>query len=379
MAGGGAAGLTLADRLLDGPLAGGRVAVVDLQPKTENDRTFAHWTDRPLPYDGLVCRSWRQLRLFGPAGELCVDLGIFRYQVIRADALYAAIHDRLRQRPGAALIQGAVQDVVDGPEAASVCIDGASHQARWVFDSRFVLARDAPVTRRYRRITQRFAGVEIETDRDAFDPERPIFMDFRAPQAPGDLRFFYVLPYTARRALVELVSLRDLDERVVIEGYLRHTLGVTSWRELGRESGVSPLCDRPFRRRLGARVLATGIRGGLLKPSTGYAFTRILADAEAVARSLSRRGHPFDVSAVTARYRLYDAVLLHLLARHPADMPGLFLRLFEANPAPRLLRFLDDASSWREDLAIMASLPPAPFLRAGLGVLALRLGLAPDA
>jgi hypothetical protein len=41
-----------------------------------------------------------------------------------------------------------------------------------------------------------------------------------------------------------------------------------------------------------------------------------------------------------------------------------FARLFARNPAERVLSFLDETSTIGDDLRIMASLPPGPFLRA---------------
>lgn len=373
MAGGGLAGLSLAHRLARGPLRDAPMAIADRHAKDDNDRTFASWSARPGPFDALATRTWRQLRLVTPDADIRLDLGDFRYRVVRGLDLYRHVHDVLRQRRNVTLLQGEVEGVEDGPELASVLVGSELHQARWVFDSRTSPPCEEPVTRRYTYISQRFSGVEIETPDDAFDPDCPVFMDFRAPQVEGDLRFFYVLPYTARRALVELVSLDDLDEQTTIDSYLRQIVGVGDWRAIAREGGRSPLTDRPFPRRVGQRILNIGARGGQIKPSTGYAFTRIQADSEAIANSLEQLGHPFGMLRVTWRYRLYDALLLHIMQTRPALIPTLFGHLFRGNPAPRVLRFLDEHASRLEDLAILRSVPPWPFLRAMGGLLWRRL------
>ena len=60
-----------------------------------------------------------------------------------------------------------------------------------------------------------------------------------------------------------------------------------------------------------------------------------------------------------------DAVLLRALDRGQVPGPELFVRLFDRNPPERVLRFLDGATGRREDLALMATSPQLPMLRAG--------------
>jgi hypothetical protein len=75
---------------------------------------------------------------------------------------------------------------------------------KWVFDSRFRLSRLQPDPARYHNLRQHFKGWEIETSNEAFNPQAATFLDFRTPQQ-GEMRFFYVLPFSERRALVEYV------------------------------------------------------------------------------------------------------------------------------------------------------------------------------
>ncbi len=117
-------------------------------------------------------------------------------------------------------------------------------------------------------------------------------------------------------------------------------------------------------------MLRIGARGGLVKASTGYSYHRIQQDSAAIADSLVRHGHPFGRAAARRRYRLLDGVLLEVLHRDPAQLERAFARLFRANPAERVLSFLDEDTGARDELRLIAALPPVPYLRA-----AARLGL----
>src|SRR5690348_10850966 len=92
IAGGGAAGLSLAYHLMQSPLRDLSLLIVDQQAKDRNDRTFCYWADRRSPsgdpFDAIVHRSWDRLRVAGDACDRVIDLGAYRYRMIRGIDLY---------------------------------------------------------------------------------------------------------------------------------------------------------------------------------------------------------------------------------------------------------------------------------------------------
>ena len=196
-------------------------------------------------------------------------------------------------------------------------------------------------------------------------------MDFRTPQH-GGLRFVYVLPVSARRALVEHTRFGSeaAPDPDGVPRYLEDVLGAGSFIVLRREAGILPLQPR-FPSPRSGRVVPIGNRGGLLKASTGYAYARIQRDSAAIARSLVRDGHPFDRPRTRARHRFLDATLLELIRTDPRAVEVAFAELFSRNPADLVLRFLDEDTTVTEEARLLRTLPPRPFLRAAVG----RLGL----
>jgi lycopene beta-cyclase len=196
-----------------------------------------------------------------------------------------------------------------------------------------------------------------------FDPV--VYRSWRQLQVVG--KDIYVLPFTERRALVEytlfseaLLSREAYDQALRV--YLDHVLRLDSYRILRKERGCIPVTDQPFLRRSGQHVMAIGIKGGRVKPTTGYALVRIQEDASAIVRSLCQTGHPFNVPAGLQRYRLYDSMLLQILSRHGDQVESIFTALFQNNAVERVLRFLDEIASPWENLQLIATLPPRLFL-----------------
>ena len=119
----------------------------------------------------------------------------------------------------------------------------------------------------------------------------------------------------------------------------------------------------------GRRVLAIGARGGLVKASTGYAYQRIQRDSAAIAVSLVRRGHPFasgrPIAGTAFSTRCCSRCWIGTRRDWSRCSPG----SSSAISVDRVLRFLDEDTTVREELRLIASLPPAPFVRASAAVL----------
>ena len=367
IAGAGLSGLSLALHLINSPLRDRSILIVDHDAKARNDRTWSYWSDRPTLFDDIACRTWDQLHLAGLNGELRVNLQRYRYRTIRGIDFYEHARQELARHPNVTWRRGKVEAIEDGGECARVAINHERFQGRWIFDStprRRASMDDAG----YHQLKLHFKGWEIETTQPVFDPSAATFLDFRTPQS-GALRFFYVLPFDERHALVEytLFSTRPLLPREyeqAMQTYLRAVLQIDGHHITRQESGVIPITDRPHARRLGRRVMSIGMQGGRIKPSTGFAFTRVQADSAAIVQSLLKHDQPFDVPEDSARYRWYDSMLLDIMEREPERIQLIFAALFRRNSIEQVLNFLDEQASLAQNVRMIAMLPPAPFVQA---------------
>jgi lycopene beta-cyclase len=362
-AGGGLAGLSLAYHLVRSPLRDCSMLIVDREAKQRNDRTWGFWAMQPTPFDGLVQREWKRIHFFGDRFQNEIDLEDYRYKLIRGIDFYRFAHQELARYPNVEFVQGAVETIGDREDCARVYVDGQMFAGRWVFDSRFNAKAFKPNPRRYHYLRQYFKGWEIETPNDVFDSDTATLLDFRTPQKNA-MRFFYVLPFSARHALVEYVTVGPDQYDQALKVYVQSILEIQDYRVVATEGGVNPMSDYNFTRRTGPRVMNIGTRGGRVKPSTGYAFLRVQQDSAAIVRSLQARGHPFDVPPDSRRYRLYDALMLEVMQRHGEEIKPIFTALFKNNPITRVLRFLDERASVEENSLLIVSLPPRLFLQA---------------
>ncbi len=360
--GAGLSGLSLAAHLAGGPWSGRRVLVVDDGADDIRHRGWAFWSRDPGWLAPAVSASWDAVSVRASSFASVLPLFPYRYHAIGGAALLDLVTDRMRAA-GFEVVVGRVDGVRDGAGGAVVTVDGSDVPSSWVFDSRPPVP---PAT----GPSLRFHGRHVAVERDAFDPSTVTFMDFRATR-PGRVAFGYVLPYSARSALVEIADMGWTPPPSLVDdlsGYLQRCWGVSASTTLSEESQSLPLAA-PTTPRAGLRTLSIGRRGGLLKPSTGYALDRIQRDSAAICRSLAVHGHPFDLPPPSRRRAWLDRVLLDVIRTDPGGIERTFARLFARNRMPSILSFLDEDATPGQEARIVATLPPTPFIRS-----ALRLG-----
>jgi lycopene beta-cyclase len=412
--GAGGAGLSVViaiDRLVRERRAAGldveppRLALVDPVVRSGGDRTWCFWDGGRSALDEIVHRQWRRAAIVGPDGTRRVhDLDPLRYVMIRSADFYA-LADAAAQRLGAVRVVAGVETVSDGPmtdgrrpswrrpsgrrpSAASVprgrsddhavvrATDGRDVRARWVLDSRPA----APRRRANTAWLQHFRGWTVALDRDAFDVDTPVLMDFSTPQPARAVSFGYLLPLDARRALVEYTEfsrarLPDAGYDAALRGYLSVQLGdaADGARIEAVEDGAIPMSDAVLAVRAGPHTFRIGTAGGATRPSTGYTFAAMQRQAAGLAEALLAGRPPVPPRPYPLRHRWMDAVLLRALDRGRVRGADLLAGLFERNRPADVLRFLDGGTTVREDLALMRTTPVLPMALAAAGDAAARL------
>jgi len=220
----------------------------------------------------------------------------------------------------------------------------------------------------YTRLLQHFKGWLIETPTPAFDPARMTFMDYRLDQK-GETRFVYVLPFTENRALVEftvfseaLCSAEAYD--AALKQYVNDFLKIKDFRIVEQEFGVIPMTDDPFMPKAEGHVIHIGTAGGFVKASSGYAFKRTQRKLHAFAAAWERTGSPDPALLQSAwHYRFFDSVMLRVLRENAVSGKDFFTGLFQQLPSPLVLRFLDEDTTFTENIRLLSAPPTWPFLK----------------
>ena len=217
---------------------------------------------------------------------------------------------------------------------------------------------------KYPVLQQHFVGWFVKTKTDCFDDSVATFMDFNIPQN-GNTRFMYVLPIDKNIALFEYTLFsKDLLERseyeVAIKDYLKEKK-VTDFEILEKENGVIPMTSFKFQELNSNSILNIGTAGGWTKASTGYTFYNTSKKTKELV-SFLKEEDDFSVFSKRKKYWFYDLLSLDVLAKNNEKGSSLFASIFKKVDVKTILKFLGEESNLREDLKIITSVSPLPFI-----------------
>jgi lycopene beta-cyclase len=376
--GGGLSGLALAAELAAPEFAALSVLVLEKRLAYERDRTWSYWAPSAGTqhrYSHLERTRWARWAVSLNERTCLHTSAQLAYATLDADAFYVAARQAIASakhvelRLGTGVASMAAHSTRHG--MAITTEQGDVVQARWVFDAR------PPQQVAQSTLVQQFAGWEVHTEHDAFDTRTVQLMAFE-PHAKG-LHFWYVLPYSARSALVESTWVSPAswqpDTTQELTQYLAQHLQGKPYTVVYREQGVLPLdAVKPAP---ASQLVPLGRGGGTLRPSTGYAFLDTLAHAKGLAESLRTTLQEEGVDKARAHWQpqaftrpatdhWMDAVFLNALSQDWLRAPHYFMQLFERVGADGVVAFLSGSASLAQRVAVMRALPVAPFASAAL-------------
>lgn len=367
--GAGLSGLSLAMSLKDYlDETNKQLLIIDKSFENYTARTWSFWGLENGPFDHLVHHSWNKIRFFHQQQELVKSLGKYQYKSISSNSFRAVAFSALQSHAHVTFLEERIERIEETDDV-QVLVTGTNikYTADFVFDSRF----DRKRLDDYKgiKLWQQFKGWTVETKASIFDSEIADIMDFRVSQQDS-VAFFYVLPQSDKKALVEYtlftVNLKDEDYfEHMLQKYMDKKAGVSNYIISATEKGVIPMTDYTFRQS-SKRIIPIGTAGGCSKSSSGYTFTFVQKQTEAIMRAIQKGNNPKIES--NSRFSFYDQVLLAILARYPERGASIFFRLFDANNEERVIRFLDNDTRFLEELAIFSSLPIGLFSKTAIRI-----------
>ena len=369
------AGLSLAFYMRESSaLRDKKILVIDRAAKNFNDHTWCFWEKEESALEEIVFRRWKSLWFHGADKfSKLLDAGEYDYKMIRAADFYKFVFDKINANKNIEFRQANIQKI----EHETVVTSAGNFAAReFIFDSVTAKSYDNP---KYRNLWQHFLGWTVETEYDCFDPNEMTLFDFRVEQK-NECRFFYILPFSARKALIELTifsdSILENDEyEINLKKYIRETLKIENYKITEIERGIIPMSDEPHKERFAPQIIRIGTAGGYVKSSTGYSFRRTQKRLQKLVKDLENKTLKIQNSKFKIQNwkRYLDSVLLDVLQskKHPAS--DIFTALFSKNETRQVLKFLDEETSVGEDLAIMRTVPLAPFAKSAVKIAAEKL------
>jgi lycopene beta-cyclase len=388
--GGGCATLSLLTRLIDsGACSDKRFLIIDSSDKKSNDRTWCFWEKGQGYFEKLVHHEWGKLDFKQAEFSGGLDMGGYRYKMIRGIDFYEYCLLVLRTSGQVDFLQDEITDwrveKTDSqgeiPDSRGEILSLTGKKTGKISVKTDLLFNSIPPDLGKKQpgtvnLLQHFKGVIVESDQFNFDPNRATLMDFRVSQVEGTT-FIYVLPLSKNQALVEytlftadLLSPEQYNQGIA--DYITTYLGVNDYKIVEVEFGIIPMTSQQFPWYTNG-AFNIGTAGGQTKGSSGYTFQFIQKRSAQLAALLQSssdwtqlKSALLRVQGDSKRFHFYDRVLLQVLAANYCPGDEVFAKLFEKNPAHRVFQFLDNETNLLQELQIISSLPTWPFLKAAI-------------
>lgn len=340
-----------------------KILVIDQSLKKDNDRTWCFWEETEGYFEHLVFKKWNSLHFKTDQINLQLAIAPYVYKMIRGIDFYNYCFSKLHEAKNVTFIQAAIDTselfstgkIVAGDN----CIDtkGAT-----VFNSIY----SRPLSNKGHYLLQHFMGWVIETQEDVF--KEATLMDFSISQERGT-SFFYVLPLSANKALVEFTLftktlLQNEEYEAELRRFISEHLNLKSFEIIEKEFGIIPMSSIKQPNAING-IFQIGIAGGLAKGSTGYTFKFIQEHSDHIIGLLEKGRQPQPLYT-PKRFEFYDRVLLHILANNILSGKEVFQKLFDKNGASKVFKFLDNKTTLPEEFSIIKTLPTMPFLKAAI-------------
>lgn len=374
IAGGGMAGLSLAFYLNQSSLRDKSILIIDRDEKNTNDHTWCFWEKERSPYEEIITQKWKGVWFHGTDNfSQLLDLQDYTYKMIRGIDFYNYVIPILKQNLNITFLQADISEVSENVKTDK----GDFYASESVFDSCYRSKYDNP---KHHNMLQHFKGWVIETTKPAFKVDEPTLFDFRIEQK-NELRFVYVLPHSQTKALIEFTIfsdnlIKDAEYEFYLKKYIEETLKLDDYylksdeyQISETEFGIVPMSDEPYDVSPMYKVIRIGTSGGYVKASTGYSFQRSQRFLKRLVKSLEASRN-FGNGLNPNRWKGFlDTVLLNVMLKNRTPQDEIFTRLFKYNSPIKVLKFLDEDTSFFEDIALINTVPKPPFIRAAWDVL----------
>src|SRR5690606_4395263 len=364
--GNGLAGLQLALKFAsDSFFNDKQIALIDPSEKNTNDKTWSFWETQPSSWDAIVHKSWKHATIKTSKKTIALNLQPYTYKTIRPIDFYNYAKSQLNQHKNFQFILEEVEHVED---TSQVVVKTNTHiyTASHVFDSR-IPEQFFKTTSKHTTIQQHFKGWVIKTEVPTFNKDSIIMMDYRLKDGE-QTTFTYVLPFSETEALVEFTYFTEnlVNEAVYdhfIKTYIKEFLKIDTYAITETEQGIIPMTDFPFQDFNTQHITKIRTGGGWVKGSSGYSFKHTEKKVALILANIKANRNPSH-QLFKKRFKFYDKIFLKVLKDENYKGEWIFQQFYDKNSAQTMFRFLDEDSTFFEEIKIMQSLFSWSFIKA---------------
>lgn len=356
--------MTVYEMVLSGKFEDKNILLIDENSKKTNDRTWCFWDENNL-YEEIVSKKWNVALFADKNFQRELKLEPYQYKMVKGLDFYNLVFDAISKQPNIHFVN---QKVVNFQELGNHCVVKTKTEnftCNKIFNSIFNPEIIKNQTK-YPFLHQHFIGWFIKTKEAVFNPNCATFMDFSVEQR-ANTRFMYVLPTSENEALIEYTLfskelLPTSEYETEILNYIKQ-LGITNYELIEKEQGNIPMTSYKFWKHNSKNIINIGSAGGWTKASTGYTFKNSAKKSKELVHFLLTKSN-FRNFHTNYKFWFYDLLFLDVLNRRNDLGSTVFSSLFKKGNPTLIFKFLDEETSFWEDLQVIWKCPKRLFVNA---------------
>ncbi|MFM1912515.1 MAG: hypothetical protein RIR51_353, partial [Bacteroidota bacterium] len=343
----GAAGLILLKEILnDSEFQNKKIFLIDSGERQE--KNWAYWAHSSNSFSHLSIKTWENIGFRGPAlEEQNHFIKPYHYQLISSKSIFDYMFNTvIPSHKNIKIIKGRVKNcqINSSGNHEIILENGEKLSSTIIGDSRIDLNNGQGKI----ELKQHFYGKYIKIKEPKFNEKKAILMDFNFPSIQNTVGFGYILPFNSHEAFVEITffdenPLTEKEYNKIWDQYWHINLNGQKYETSQVEMGCIPMSNRYFNQEITNNYFKIGTAAGMVKNSTGYAFTRMIEDSKIIVKSKFSKRRILNESKL--RFKIYDSILLNIIHKEPNRVKDVMNKLFRNNPGKRILKFLDEKTN----------------------------------
>ncbi|MGO4904935.1 lycopene cyclase family protein [Flavobacterium sp. W20_MBD1_R3] len=341
------------------------ILLLDENTKKTNDRTWCFWKTNDSLWEQSISKKWDSALFANQDFRRDLNLKPYHYNMVKGLDFYTQVFELLSKQENIKFINQKVLEIEESETIILVQTENESFSCSKLFNSIYNKQKAASQTI-YPVLQQHFIGWFIKSEKAVFNSEQATFMDFSVEQK-GNTRFMYVLPTSKTEALLEYTlfshqHLKKEEYENEIKKYLKN-LGITNYEIVEKEQGSIPMTCYPFWKENTKNTINIGTSGGWTKASTGYTFKNSDKKSSELVAFLQRETD-FTKFHKKTKFWFYDLLLLDILDRKNELGSHIFSSMFRKGNSTLIFKFLDEETSFIEDIKVILKCPKMLFIKA---------------
>lgn len=333
-----------------------KILILERKKKINRDKNWCFWNYPENLLTNQYRHTWNKILVKYNDHQICKSEQNYSYLQVYSDDLYKIAINKLNASNNSVLLLNQeIKSLKETSNGVYLKINNKKFFSKILFDSR-------PTRIESGKLLQHFYGIEVTSSKKIFNANQVTLMHFLNNEK--EIHFFYILPYSEKRALVETTYfskkvykkekyLRD------IQAYLDKEYPEMIFKYGFKEHGIIPMYE--IKSNSSSKIIKIGTSGNWTRMSTGYTLQNAFIKSKEVVDSIIKKKEIKIKKNIVSN--ILDKVFCKYLELYPEKSNMLFIKFFKKLKLSTIIKFLTNKYNFFDLVKVIIVLPKLDLLK----------------